>query len=301
MTSTVRLDHNEWTGATYGGSRMLRALKNALKICPVRLLYLFAYLFIVPGAIAFKGKYRGALWRFYRNDFRFGRFRSCRILWRNHCAFARVVIDRFAAFAGKKFELQVDGYEHYARLVAMPGSFMQLSCHIGHYEMAGYTLDAKQKPINAVLFAGEKEEVMRNRLKLFSGNSIRMIAMKPDMSHLFEINNAISREEIISMDADRIFGSQKYYTVPFLNSTAKIPQGAFKLAALHNLPVLFIAVVSPKPRHYLTTVTPLTADGNLPTGAKAEAIARDYARNLELTAKRYPEQWFNFFDFTGND
>lgn len=299
---TTELQHDKWAGTTYGNSLMLKSLRKMLKVCPVRFLYAVAYIFVVPVLLVGKRRYRRPLARFYRDNLNLRRTRLWRMLWRNHCAFARVVIDRFAAFAGKRYDLDVTGYNHYLDLARKPQSFMQLSCHIGHYEMAGYILDAVKKPINAVLFAGEKEEVMRNRIKLFSGNSINMIAMRSDMSHLFEINNAISRGEIISMDADRIFGSQKYYSVPFMKGRAHIPQGAFRIAALNGLRVLFIAVVSPRPCHYRAIVCPIDIpDGLTSTASRAEAMVCEYARLMEQTVSEYPAQWFNYFDFTHNE
>ena len=35
------------------------------------------------------------------------------------------------------------------------------------------------------VFGGEKESVMKNREKMFGDKNIRMIAMQPDMSHVF--------------------------------------------------------------------------------------------------------------------
>ena len=60
------------------------------------------------------------------------------------------------------------------------------------------------------MFYGEKQTVMENRTDMFSDKNIRMIPVKNDMSHLFLIDHALQQGEIVSMPADRIFGSQKY-------------------------------------------------------------------------------------------
>lgn len=58
-------------------------------------------------------------------------------------------------YAGKKFEVEIDGYDNYLRLVDNPDGFIQLSAHIGNYEIAGYTLKAEKKKFNALVFFGE--------------------------------------------------------------------------------------------------------------------------------------------------
>ena len=63
--------------------------------------------------------------------------------------------------------------------------------------------------INALVFGGETETVMENRQRLLSQNNMNMIAVKEDLSHLFAINAALDNGEMVSMPADRIFGSQK--------------------------------------------------------------------------------------------
>ena len=61
--------------------------------------------------------------------------------------FSQVVIDRFAMYAGKHFEVRIEGYEHFQHLSNQKEAFIQLSSHIGNYEMAGYTLTSKEKTI----------------------------------------------------------------------------------------------------------------------------------------------------------
>ncbi len=168
-------------------------------------------------------KARNAIYGFYRKGMNFGKARAVWMTYKNHCAFSQVVIDRFAMYAGKKFRIKVEGYDLFKGLCEDPEGFIQLSSHIGNYEIAGYSLPTEEKRFNALVFGGEKESVMTNRNRLFKGNNIRMISMQPDMSHLFEINKVLADGEILSMPADRIFGSQKNFRIPFLGSDAKFP------------------------------------------------------------------------------
>lgn len=291
------LKHDNWVGTTYGNSWMHRWLIRFLRVIDVRLLYGFAYLFVVPPTMLVNSSARRVTYSFYRRHMAMGALKSAWMTLRNHWAFAEVVIDKFAMYAGKKFRITLDGYELWEQLEKGQSGFVQLSSHIGNYEIAGYSLKCRRKRFNALVFGGEKESVMANRSKLFDSNNIRMIPLKPDMSHLFIIDAALANGEILSMPADRIFGSQKSFLLPFLGQEANFPQGPFIMAAVRNVPLIFVAVMKRGARHYHITIRKieLSAGGN--TRQRAGNLASEYVRLLESTVRKNPEQWYNYFDF----
>lgn len=268
-----------------------------LKVIDMRLIYGFANIFVIPPTLVFSAASRRTIYRYLRHRQNFGRWKSAWLTYRNFCDFAQVVIDRFAMYAGKKFTIEFDGYENWQRLAAGEQGFIQLSSHIGNYELAGYSLRAEEKRFNAMVFAGEKATVMANRMKMFEGNNIRMVPMTADMSHLFTIDNAISGGEIVSMPADRVFGSQKAFTIPFLGADAKFPQGPFTLASLRDVPTVFVAVMKTASKRYRTIIRVITVSESLTGKKRAEAIARRYVDELEKIVREYPTQWYNYFYF----
>ena len=293
-----KLAHEKWSGTTYGNGWMHRWLVRILRAVDVRFIYAFASVFVVPPTMLVNRRSPRVMYGYFRRRHGYGRIRACAATLRNHCLFAQVVIDRFAMYAGKKFDITIDGYEHFTGLAAGKAGFVQLSSHIGNYEIAGYSLIAKEKRFNALVFGGEKASVMQGRSSLFDGNNIRMIAMSADMSHLFTIDRALTDGEIVSMPADRVFGSQKSFSLPFMGALAKFPQGPFMMAALREVPVLFVSVMKESARRYRISVEPLSLpDNTLPARRRAEALAAEYVKHLEATVRRYPTQWYNYFDF----
>ena len=198
---------------------MHRYLVNSLRVIDVRALYLFVFLFIIPVCLLLNTNHsRTMAYRYFRKRLGYGRLRSAWSTYRNHCLFGTVVVDRFAMFADRGFNLKIEGYENFLRLSELQDGFMILSSHIGCYEVAGYSLVAKTKRFNALVFGGEKATVMEGRREKLEHNNIRMIPVMSDMSHLFLVNEALSNHEIVSMPADRIVGSAKAVTVNFLGS-----------------------------------------------------------------------------------
>lgn len=263
----------------------------------MRLLYTFTYTFIVPPTIVVNSTARKAIYNFFRTKLKYGALKSAWMTYRNHCAFSEVVVDKFAMYAGKKFKITMDGYDQWDELSKSDTGFVQLSSHIGNYEIAGYSLVAKDKRFNALVFGGEKESIMANRSKLFDENNIRMIPMKADMSHLFVIDAAISNGEILSMPADRIFGSQKGFPLVFFGEEAKFPQGPFIMAAVRNVPMLFVAVMKVGATHYHITIRKIESVEAANSKIRATHLASEYVKQLESIVREHPTQWYNYFDF----
>lgn len=286
----------KWAGTTYGNQWMHTRLIATLRFMDVRLLYIFASVFIVPVCLVLNPSC-GIIYRYFRKRIGYGRWRAAWKTYVNHCLFSQVVIDRFAMYAGKRFRVSVEGKEAFGRLEEAEPGFVQLSSHIGNFEMAGYTLRTTRKQMNALVFGGEKSTVMAERARLFSGGHIRMIPVTDDMSHLFQINNALSAGEIVSMPADRVFGSPKTFTIRFLGREAQFPMGPFLTAAMRGLDVVAVNVMKTSCKGYTAYVKPLEYDKTAPIRQQARQLAESYVAELERRVRQYPAQWYNFFEF----
>lgn len=268
-----------------------------LKIIDVRFFYFFSFIFILPVVFLVNGKSRKASIGLYRKGFKYGKLKSLRLAYLNHYNFAKVVIDKFAMFAGQSFKIDIEGIELFDSLNDQQGGFILLSSHVGNYELAGYSLKSEKKLINVLVFGGEKSSVMENRLKMFSRNNIKMIPTGDGMDYLFDIDNALNHGEIIGMPGDRIFGSRKVFSTDFLEKKAGFPQGPFSLAFLKQVPVLFIAALKTGNKNYKIILKPLQTDYSSPKQQVIEELGERYVKELEAIVKSYPLQWFNFFDF----
>ena len=285
----------KWGGTTFGSGLMHRWLIRLLKVLDTRIIYVLAYIVAVTPTL-FNSGFKHA-YRFFRQHLGYSAPRSLWLAYKNHCLFAQAVIDKFAMYAGHHFDIELEGYDNFLKLAAQPDGFVQLSSHVGNYEIAGYSLVAEKKRFNALVFFGEKEEVMNNRQKLFQHANINMIPIKPDMSHLFEINAALANGETVSIPADRIWGSQKYVTVNFLGSEAHLPIGPFRVVTTRGVDALVVHVMKTGSNRYKIYVTPLHYDKTAPRTQQIEELATGYVRELERIIRQYPTQWYNYFDF----
>ena len=287
-----------WAGTTYGNAWMHRALITLLRYVDVRVLYVFSAIFIIPPCLLFNANgSRRVIYRYFRQRHNYPRIKAAWKTYINHCLFAQAVVDKFAMYAGRYFETIVEGYDRYLNLEEQEAGFIQLSAHIGNYEIAGYTLVARHKSISALVFGGEKAIVMMERNKLLSKDNIHLIPIKEDMSHIFCINDALVNNEVVSMPADRLFGSPKCVEVDFLGGKVKLPLGAFQVATTMQLDVLAVNVMKTATTTYTIYVTALEYDKHAKRGERSKQLAVSYAKELERMVKMYPCQWFNFFEF----
>ena len=138
---------------------------------------------------------------------------------------------------------------------------------------------------------------MESRTDMFSDKNIRMIPVKNDMSHLFLIDHALQQGEIVSMPADRIFGSQKYVVTQLLGAEVKLPLGPFSVATMRGLNVLAVNVMKSSMKSYKIYVTQLDYDREASRKNQISQLAQGYAAELERMLTMYPTQWYNYFEY----
>ena len=284
-----------WQGKTDGTSWMQNGLVTVMRIVPLRLMYGFVALFVVPFYFLFSKGYK-PMYHFFRQRFHCTPVRSFVWVYRNFCRFSQIILDRFYMYAGGKFHFDVENSVLYQRLSKAEPGFLILSAHIGNYEAAGYTLVAADKRYNALVFSGETETVMRNRQKMFKETNINMIPVQEDLSHVFLMNSALDNGECVSIPADRVEGNQKTVECDFFGSPVKLPLGPFLLAAHRDIAVLSIHVMKESAKKYHIFIEQLKNKGDT-IRVKASNLAQQYAAHMEAVVRRYPEQWFNYYEF----
>ena len=286
----------EWKGRTDGLPWMIRSLVAVMRVLDRRAIYLVMAL-IVPFYMIFNHKGYKAIYRFFRQRLGLGPLKSFLKVYANHFRFGQVIVDRYAAFAGKRFRFAFDGNDMFLAMLNEPGGFVQLSSHIGNYEMVGYSLTSTTKKINGLFYGGESEVMMEFRRKILSMHNIGLIEVNGSMEHIFQMNAAIDRGEIVSMTGDRMLGSPKSFRCQFMGADANFPMGPFALAVQKEVPIVAVFCMRGKWGVYNVYVRKITAAPGLPPRASMQDMAQKFAAELESIVRLYPTQWFNYYDF----
>ena len=292
--------HAQWKGTTDGTPWMQRTLVRTVARLPLWLVYSGMAIFVVPGYMLFNRQGYLSQYRFFRRRFGHSPLRAFADVYANHFRFGQVILDRFAIYGGMRFRLVIEGNERFMALTYEPGGFMQVGSHVGNFELAGYMLSQDRKTINALVFGGETGTVMENRVRVFENQNLRLILTDGSMDHVFEMNRALADGEIVSMHGDRVFGSQKTFPCQVLGAEAQLPMGPFILAASREVPLLCTFVMKESLKTYHVYVRELLIDDALQDKGprvRAAALAQAFADCLTEIVRKYPHQWFNYYDF----
>lgn len=290
--------HEQWRGNTGGTAWMHSVLIHIFRHIDIRCVYVFMALFVIPFYMVFAHKGYLAIYHYFRRRQGYGVWKSLRYTYLNHYRFGQIILDRFAVYAGQHFHFDIDGNEDFLKLSEGESGFVILSSHVGNYELAGYTFRSTGKNYNAVVFSGESADVMENRNRVLTKNNIHMIPVSEDMSHVFAINNALASGEIVSIPGDRIFGSPRVLDCSLLGGSVSLPLGPYAIATQRGVPVIAIFVMKESAYRYQVYVRRLKlGEKELHRHEKAQALANQFAENLEWIMSKYPEQWFNYFEY----
>ncbi len=275
---------------------MQRVLIVLARVLPLWLLYGVMAL-AIPFYVIFDAKGRNASYSFFRRRIGRGRLYSAVSVFLNMFSLGKVVIDRFASYAGKTFRIENEDMEMCRKTLGKEEGIVLLSSHVGNYEMLGYSLPVP-KPMKVLVYAGETETVMENRSRLFTGHGVQMVSVKEDLSHLFILNGALSKGEIVSLPADRSAGSAKCIKQTFMGEEASFPLGPFTMGVLReNVSLIAVYVIKKGLKNYRIFLDTLDVPSEGTRAERTSAFAKAYAASLEKITFQWPEQWYNFFDF----
>ena len=106
-----------WAGTTYGNGWMHKWLIRMLRYSDVRLWYAFVAVCVVPVCLLVNPAQK-IIYRYFRKRWHYSKVRAALATYRNFYLFAQVVIDKFAMYAGKHFNIEIKGYEHFLALAS---------------------------------------------------------------------------------------------------------------------------------------------------------------------------------------
>jgi len=290
---------SSWEGKTRGGVLGYKIFIWILKKPGISFAYFFLR-FVVLYFVFTSGKAFSSIFDYFHKIHKYNKIKSFISVFRNYYIFGQVLLDKIAMLAGFQagFTFNFEGEEH---LRQMKNGGVLVSAHVGNWEIAGQLLNRLEKKINIILFDAEHQQIKRYLTDVMSQRNVHFIIIRDDYSHLVEIREALANHEIIAMHGDRFIEGNKTIQVNFMGKPALFPLGPVHLASRFRVPVSFVFAVKERRKHYHFYATPLlhiARPGNLQQreAALAEAV-RYYVGKLEGILKKYPLQWFNYYNF----
>ena len=233
---------------------------------------------------------------YFRKRLHYSRFKSIISIYRNYFVFGQTIIDKIAISSGlkSKFTYDFDGVERIKEILKQKKGGILISAHLGNFEIAEHFFgELEENDFISLLTTNIEHTAIKDYLDSVTKKSnIKIILIKEDLSHIFEINAALTRNEIVCITGDRYIKDSKYLIQELLGEEAKFPAGPFLIGSRLQVPVLFVYVLKETSKHYhLYARTAHVEHGN------AKALLKEYTQSLEWMLKKYPLQWFNYFAF----
>lgn len=286
---------SQWDGKSKGTLLGYKIFVFCIKKLGIRAAY-SVLVFVAFYYFLFEKKSNWATLYYLRNRLKYPYWKSVVMLYRSYFTFGQTIIDKMAISAGlrDRFTYEFDGIDTLRDLLAQKKGGVLISAHVGNFEIAEHffaDIDFECQ-INLVTTDMEHSIIKEYLESVSQKSSIKFIIVSDDMSHIFEINNALSNNELICFTGDRYFEGTKFMTESLLDEAAHFPAGPFLIASRLKVPVVFVYVMKePKLHYHLYARMADVAQRD------EKALLKAYTQSVESMLKRYPLQWFNYFLF----
>ncbi len=252
--------------------------------------------FVIGYYVLFSPKSNRDIYVYFRKRQGYSKWKSILCIYKSYYTFGQTLTDKVAISTGlrDKFIYTHNGIEHIDNLLKKNQGGILISGHVGNFESSHYFLEDRYQisNISMVTTHAEHQNITDYMERISVKSPLKFIVVQEDMSHVFEIHKAIDDGGLVVFTGDRYLPGAKTLTESFLGKKARFPLGPYLLASRLNLPVLFVYFMKGPKRHY--DLYAQTAEFK---ARDAQGLLKEYTESMEQILKKYPLQWFNYFDF----
>lgn len=290
----------QWKGKTRGGTWGYGFFIYLIKHLGIAVAYRFLY-FVAGYFIIFARKPSASIRLFARKGLKLSRWQAWKLSCRNFYRLGQILIDKTAILngMGDKYSFEFDGYDEFINILNADCSVVMIGAHTGNWETGVPFFDHYGKKINIVMYDAEYRSIKQ----LLDENKIidcdyKVIPVNNDsLAHVFLIDQAIHNHEYVCFQGDRYVNEDKLLYADFLGHRAAFPAGPFLLASRMETPVVFYFAMREKERKYRFHFTVLSPPKRSKGIRAEEHLLKRYVAALETIIRKYPEQWFNYYNF----
>ncbi|WP_020208027.1 hypothetical protein [Gilvimarinus chinensis] len=230
-------------------------------------------------------------------------------VWLHHVSFARALVDRLGAWMGriKRTDVEFSGHQRLLQLQREKQGAVMLGAHYGNLEMCRAVVENEGTlKLNVILHTANTQKF--NQLLDSASDQVQMRLIQVEEitpATAITLKQKLDDGEFLILLADRLPPSneQRFFTQKFLGVDARFPVGPFWLALLLQAPVFFMAGYRSK-NGYRAELQPLYNGAKVLRSQRDETcrvLLHGFVTQLEILCRRNPLQWFNFYDFWGDD
>ena len=286
---------SKWDGKSKGTVLGYKIFVFLIKKAGIKAAYVLLY-FVASYYFLFLKKSNKAISYYFKERLGYSWLKSKKMVFKSYYTFGQTIIDKISISAGmrNKFTYEFDGIETLKNLLAEKKGGVLISAHIGNFEIAEHFLGDIDIDFQINLVTTDLEHsAIKNYLESVTQKpTVKFIIIREDLSHIFEINAALSKNELVCFTGDRYFEGTKSLSEKILGEEANFPAGPFLIASRLKVPVVFVYVMKEPNLHYH-----LYAREAVVKHRDEKGLLKAYIESVESMLAKYPLQWFNYFDF----
>ena len=287
-----------WDGRFRGGylgNLIFDCLIRYGGVYPAYVLLLFVAVYFIPAA----PRATSSIWYYNRRILHYGFFKSMVMLYLHYFSFGQVLIDKVAIVQGRNKEYRFDTENRDAFMKSFQ-DFRESGCvfigaHVGSWESGVRFFGQEGKKINVVMFNASS-----SRERHISGDHKILSLSEDPIENTLKIKAVLDAREYVCFQGDRFIEGQRTLKVPFMGEDAEFPLGPFLFSVRLKVPVVFyfsMRLPGKGYRFYLKLAEPVSDGSSEPAQRQ---LLDQYIKILEDIVRQYPQQWFNFYPFWGN-
>lgn len=226
------------------------------------------------------------------------------LLFRHFMSFSVTVLDKAAVWHDPE-SLHVEIPERAALVSALSSGrgALLLSAHLGNLDVArALASHLPDMRINALVYTQNSRKVNALLAQTSTAYGLRLIQVQDigaDTALLLRQKITAGETVVIVGDRTPVSTTSPVVAVPFLGRPARFAVGPYVLAHVLECPVYLLFCLR-EAQAYRIHFEPFAERIRLPRAGRGAATAEwagRYARRLEDYARRFPLQWYNFYDF----
>lgn len=284
---------SKWTGKSRGGSTGYRLFNIFLKYGGLRgayfVLKFVALYFMASAPVSVKSMYF-----YFRKAHNYSRIKSVWSIYLNFVSLGETIIDKMAVLMGMsdRFSFNFEDEPVLRKSVESKEGCLMISAHVGNWQVAQAFLHRFNKnKVNIVMLDVENERIKQFIKNSMGGENVKILLMNKGMDYLLDLVKAFKNKEVVCLHGDRFIEGSRIAGADFFSMKADMPLGPFALAVKFKVPASFTFVMKTGRRNYSFYATEAKVYFN-----EAEMMT-DYVKSLEKILKKYPLQWYNYYQF----
>ena len=224
--------------------------------------------------------------------------------YRHVLRFSQCTLDALFFMRGRTdlFEVEHHGHHHLQELRRSRSGAILLGAHLGSFYAMRAKSAEKALALNPIVYTrnARKFNAVIEALDPTSTTRLIEIGEGGQVAFMLKIRDRVDDGALVAILGDRVQPDGRSATVDFLGAKAKVPLGPYLLAASLKRPVYFTAGIYLGGNRYALYCVPFAEQIVLPRGRRDEAMAEYAQRYADILAdfcRKFPDNWFNFYDF----